>query len=235
MTSEPLRSHVARIRKLPISSFTLDFPLYSQFSPNCSTLQLWIRLCFVSGTKHIRWSVIGHQFRHDNICSSHLNGVQGQAWAGAGPMGEVGVGEGGRGRGVYTPDSHGTSRWLRGWPSMAIQSAAIIQGGPTSSLQQVISFIMRSLSKTNGSCVCQLWSCVLYCSSSRGRRNIRLSAMLPILRASQMKEASLEMMESTREPSNKGLSNSSLRFPYLGLRERDGCEMLTGNWYMIKS
>lgn len=43
---------------------------------------------------------------------------------------------------------------------MAIQSAAIIQGGPTSSRQQVVPFIMRSLSKTNVSCVYQLWCCI---------------------------------------------------------------------------
>lgn len=39
---------------------------------------------------------------------------------------------------------------------MAIQSAAIIQGGPTSSCKQVVSVIMHSLSKTNVSCEYQL-------------------------------------------------------------------------------
>lgn len=68
-----------------------------------------------------------------------------------------GLGWGKSSGGVFTLDSYGTSRWLRGWPSMAIQSAAIIQGGPTSSSQQVFFFIMHSLSKTNVSCVCQLW------------------------------------------------------------------------------
>lgn len=123
------------------SSVTLDFPSYSCFRSNCDALQLWIKLCFVSGGKHIRWSVIGHRFRDDSICSSHLNRVQARPVQGLVRWG------------LYTPDSPGTSRWLRGWPSMAIQSAAVIQGGPTSSYQQVVSFIMRSLSKTNVSCV----------------------------------------------------------------------------------
>lgn len=131
----------------------LDFPSYSRFPSNCNALQLWIKLCFVSGSKHIRWSIIGHRFRDDSICSSHLNRVQARSVQGLVRWG------------IYTPDSPGTSRWLRGWPSMAVQSAAVIQGGPTSSYQQVVSFIMRSLSKTPPVCI---WAMMLYRSAVGG-------------------------------------------------------------------
>lgn len=54
---------------------------------------------------------------------------------------------------------------------MAIQSAAIIQGGPTSSSQQVVSFIMRSLSNSNV-------SAVMLCSAAAGVwRNMRISEL----------------------------------------------------------
>lgn len=148
ITSESFQSHAAPTSKLSTSTFTLNFPSHSCFRSNCYTLQLRIKLCFVSSHKHIRWGVIGHRLMDDSICSSHLNRVQ--ARPGQGPLQW----------GVSTSDSHGTSRWLKGWPSMAIQSAAIIQGGPTSSCKQVASVIIHSLSKTNVSCEYQLWYCI---------------------------------------------------------------------------
>lgn len=87
---------------------------------------------------------------------------------------------------------------------MAIQSAAIIQGGPTSSSQQVVSFIMRSLSNSNV-------SAVMLCSAAAGVwRNMRISELwLTILgivldwKWKWSKQVNSEIMESTWEPSNK--------------------------------
>lgn len=58
--------------------------------------------------------------------------------------------------GGRTPDSQGTSRWPEGRPSMAIQSAAIIHGGPTSCHHQVISVSGLPLARTHVPCVYEL-------------------------------------------------------------------------------
>lgn len=141
-----------------------------------------------------RWSIIGHRFTYDSICSIHLNKVQARP--------EWGLVE----WGVHTPDSHGTSRWLRSWPSMAIQSAAIIQGGPTSSNQQVVSIIMRSLSKTNVSCVYQLRCCVALLWVEKYENFWVMLTIWGIAldcKWKWSKQVNLEMIENTWEPSNK--------------------------------
>lgn len=137
-------------------------------SVHTSTLyKLWTRLCFVTGSKHVMWCIIGHRFRYDSICRSHLNRVQG--WAGA-RAGAAPVG-------IRALDSHGTGRWLRGRPSTAIQSAAIIHGGPTSCRQQVVSFITLALSRTNVSCLCP--SCdVVYVGGGNSATSTRPSCSL---------------------------------------------------------
>lgn len=119
--------------------------------------------------------------------------------------------------GNHAPDSQGTSRWPQGRRSMAIQSAAIIHGRPTSCHHQVVSVSGLLLPRTNVPCLHELVCEGLETHATPLRPQPSLHC---IVCGSQAKLANLEM-DSQHRGSWWHIIIPHLRSSYVCLEDRD--------------